>query len=171
MTKKWKKILGGKYEVNVLGQIRFLGGIVKCKNRRNFYKKPFLLKQSTSTNGYKRVTLCKRKQYMVHRLILKAFGGNKQKYVDHINGNPSDNRLVNLRWCSHMENMANQKKKKASKNPYKGVSFRKDRNKWRAYIVKNYKQISLGMFDTAEQARDAYNKGALKYHKNFAKLN
>ena len=56
--------------------------------------------------------------------------------IDHINGNPLDNRKENLRFCRQEENVMNRKKgEKKTSSKYKGVSYRKDRNKWLATIL------------------------------------
>ena len=54
---------------------------------------------------------------------------------------------------------------------FKGVSFMKQKRKWRAYITKNSKFIHLGLFMNAKQAAQAYNKAAKKLFSEFALLN
>ena len=51
---------------------------------------------------------------LVHRLVAEAFIDNPQGYteIDHLNRNKSDNRICNLRWCTHSENMSNSSKHK-----------------------------------------------------------
>lgn len=63
---------------------------------------------SNSTDGYKIVTI-KCKHYYVHRLVAETFLDNPQNKpeIDHINRNPSDNRLENLRWATRSENNRN----------------------------------------------------------------
>ncbi|KAK8871342.1 hypothetical protein M9Y10_007062 [Tritrichomonas musculus] len=60
-------------------------------------------------HGYVYVSM-KRKKYIKHRLIAKQFMPNPDHLpeVDHINNNRSDNRLTNLRWVSHQQNMLNK---------------------------------------------------------------
>ena len=72
-----------------------------------------LKKLNTDTNGYHRVSIRKldrKSNYnaVVHRIVMNSFDYNPNWNIldiDHINGIKSDNRLVNLRWCSHKENM------------------------------------------------------------------
>ncbi len=93
------------------------------------------------------------------------------KQVDHINGNPLDNRRENLRICENAENNRNKGLTKASTSGYKGVSLYKRSGTWRAYIVTNYKQKHLGTFDNPIDAAKAYNVAAIKFHGEFARLN
>ena len=72
--------------------------------------------------------------------------------IDHINKNPSDNRIKNLRDVSQRMNMTNRKKQSNNKSGVTGVSFRGDRNKWRAYITNKGKVVNLGYFDDMKDA-------------------
>ena len=91
--------------------------------------------------------------------------------VDHINNNRLDNRRENLRVCTSQQNNLNVKKYSTSKSKYKGVTFCKNTNKWRAKTKHLGKTISLGYYDTEEEGALAYNKYMLEHHKNFAQLN
>lgn len=110
----------------------------------------------------------KRITHWMHREVLECPQGME---VDHINGNKLDNRKVNLRICSRKENCKNVSKSKINSSGYKGVSFHKQRNKFRAYITIENKQKWLGYYETALEAAIAYNSAALEYYKEFAKLN
>lgn len=98
-------------------------------------------------------------QYKTHRLIWIMFNGSidPNLSIDHINGNPSDNRIENLRLVTHQENHFNKIKTK-------GYCWSKAANKWRAQITLNNKQIYLGLFDNKEDARAAYLKAKKEYH-------
>jgi hypothetical protein len=108
---------------------------------------------------------------MVHvfmsRTILNAPQG---KYVDHINGDPLDNRKCNLRLCSPLENSHNAKISKDNKYGYKGIVLTKYK-RWGARIYPNKKIKWLGTYNTKEEAALAYNEAAKKYFGGFAKLN
>ena len=110
------------------------------------------------------------KQYtiLMHREIMNA---GPKEFIDHINRNTLDNRKQNLRFCNKSKNAMNCKVHKHNTSGYKGVSFLKSINKWRAYIVINNKQIHLGCYLKKEDAALAYNKAAIKYFKEFASLN
>jgi hypothetical protein len=77
--------------------------------------------------------------------------------VDHINGDTNDNHIDNLRVVTHQKNMWNKKN-------IKGYSWKPTHNKWVAYIGFNKKLISLGGFNTEDEARNAYLKAKEIYH-------
>lgn len=103
----------------------------------------------------------------MHRIIL---GLRKDEIVDHRNGSGLDNRRFNLRVCTQRENTKNKHARRGI-SKYKGVGWRKDRSKYDARIVVNYKRIFLGYFDNEIEAAKSYNLAALKYFKQFANLN
>jgi len=122
----------------------------------------------TVWNGYIRVKFLG-KTYGAHRLAwFLVHGVWPTKHIDHINGNSLDNRLINLRECSHKENHGNRKKED-NVSGFKGVSP-KDK-KWQARICHNYKRIYLGLFETAEEAAKAYDAKARELFGRFARPN
>ena len=84
--------------------------------------------------------------------------------VDHINGDGSDNRWENLRLCSRAENNQNQGVSRNSRSGVTGVCFHRPSQRWRAYIVKDYRQTHLGLFATKEEAAAAYRKAKGENH-------
>jgi hypothetical protein len=109
---------------------------------------------------------------LMQRVILEFYGHDLMGLdVDHINGNPLDNRKCNLRVVSHQENCFNRKLSKNNSTGYKGVSIFRPNGKYKASIKVNYKQIHLGYFETPEDAALAYNNAATKYFGEFARLN
>ena len=97
------------------------------------------------------------------RILLSAPAGMQ---VDHINGNPLDNRRENLRLCTASQNMMNQKLRKGKKLP-KGVS----RTSCSRYIARaTYKGITynLGVYVTPELAHTAYKQKAEELVGDFA---
>ncbi|EPM6208278.1 MULTISPECIES: HNH endonuclease [Enterobacter cloacae complex] len=111
--------------------------------------------------------------YLAHRIAWISLHGEipPGKYIDHINGNPLDNSIKNLRLCTHQQNMMNRKMHKNNSTGLKGVYFdgsRSGPNKWRAQIRVEGKKVSVGRFATKEEAHSAYLKASQKYHGQFA---
>lgn len=107
-----------------------------------------------------------RKKVLLHRHILSGV-----KFVDHINGDRRDCRRKNLRECTAGQNQWNSKTPKNNTSGYKGVSFRKDRNRFRAQISCNGKTYRLGSFLSAKKAAKAYDLAAKELHGKYARLN
>lgn len=121
-------------------------------------------------SGYWEVCL-KGITYKAHRIIYllqnKISPGNF--IIDHANGKKD---IFNLRLADHVQNCHNRGKcKSKTSSKYKGVYWSKQRQKWKARIYVNKKQIWLGYFKKENDAALAYNKAALKYLGNFAFLN
>lgn len=103
----------------------------------------------------------------LHHLVVSAPPGMQR---DHINGNRLDNRRENLRVCTHAENGKN-KKPRAGRSLFKGVSWRPDKGLFAAGIRANGRRLHLGYFRTEQDAASAYNDAAVKYYGEFASLN
>jgi hypothetical protein len=103
----------------------------------------------------------------MHRRIMGLPGKSKLE-VDHINGDPLDNRKANLRICTHAENLRNQKMKKHNRSGLKGVHFHKQSGRWRSIIKVEGKSISLGLFETKDLAHQAYCDAAKRFFGEFA---
>lgn len=110
----------------------------------------------------------KRTLYM-HRLIMNC---SESSYVDHVDGNPLNNRRENLRICSQSQNNMNRNKTEGNfSSRYKGVSFDKERNKWVMRLQKDGKCIIRKRFEKELDAAVFYNEMALKVYGEFAVLN
>lgn len=105
------------------------------------------------------------KNYKAHRLAwLYIYGHFPDSGIDHINEDPNDNRIVNLRIATSKENSQNITSPRSdNKSGYRGVYYA-ERNKWRASIRINGKLKHLGYFDTPEKAYEAYLDAKRKYH-------
>lgn len=107
--------------------------------------------------------------YQAHRLVwLHVHGVWPEAVLDHIDGNPTNNRLENLRPATRAENNRNKIGKGVT--PYKGITREPGTNRWVAQIQLGKKNHRLGSFDTPELAHAAYCEAAARYHGAFAKL-
>lgn len=104
-----------------------------------------------------------------HRIAwFKHYGVWPEGQIDHINGIKHDNRISNLRVATHSQNCWNKPKQSNNTSGFKGVTFHKTTCKYHARICANKKSISLGYYQTAEEASNAYVKAAGELHGQFA---
>jgi len=125
---------------------------------KNSFMKIGDLAGGINTYGYWIVSI-DNKHYMSHRLAWVYINGSCPSHlqVDHINGDKSDNRINNLRLCNAIENQQNIKTCRViTKSRLLGAHKHSRSNKWSAQIKVNKKYIYIGLFDTPEEAHQAY---------------
>lgn len=120
--------------------------------------------QWTMREGEYPATLIGRSYQGMHRLIMGAFL-HEDVIIDHINGNPRDNRKSNLRRCNRFENQQNRKTNKGNTLP-KGIQQMPNGN-YRVRVQAFGKRYSLGAYPTLEEAVEARNKHAQEMHGEF----
>lgn len=91
--------------------------------------------------------------------------------VDHKDRIKLNDNISNLRNCTHAQNMQNQSKTVAGTSKYIGVYWDRVRKRYTVEINANGSKYFLGRFKDEDEAGRAYDKGAKKYHKEFATLN
>lgn len=112
-----------------------------------------------------------KKLYKAHRVAwFYVHGRWPEHLLDHINGNPTDNRLCNLREVNNRQNAMNMRLKPNTKSGLKGAFYVNHLDKWGATIRVDGKPLILGYFKTPEEAHHAYLEAAKKYHGEFACL-
>jgi hypothetical protein len=124
-------------------------------------------------NGYVVLQIL-RKKYFAHHMAWAIHYGEFANYVEHKNRDRRDNRIENLRLSTHQQNTFNRGIYANNTSGFKGVRYdnRKwHKKRWYAIIYVSGRPISLGYYDTAEEAAHAYNQAALKYFGEFACLN
>jgi len=106
--------------------------------------------------------------YRCNRLAwLYVHGELPTSLVDHINLDPLDHRIANLRLATKAQNSANATKRKHNTSGFKGVFRRGDR--WRAQISSQKVKYFLGSYSTPEAAHAAYTNAARRLHGEFAR--
>lgn len=119
-----------------------------------------------ANGGYRYIGVDGRK-YLGHRLAwLYVHGRWAKEHVDHINGDPSDNRFCNLREASAVQNAHNTRNRQ-NKSGFKGV--RQRGNRFLASIIADSRIYQLGSFGTAEEAHAAYVAAVDRLHGVFAR--
>jgi len=110
----------------------------------------------------------KSKRYMLHRVIFLMFYGKLSQVIDHIDGNPSNNKIENLRSATQQENCYNSALRTNNTSGFKGVNWHKLRSKWKVEIRINGKKQHFGLFEDLELAALVAQEARNKYHKEFA---
>jgi len=106
--------------------------------------------------------------YMAHRLAwFYCFKEWPENIIDHIDQNPSNNALDNLREADKRTNSYNSGKRATNTSGIKGAYFDKRRNKFYSSMTINGIHKFLGYYDTVEEAGQAYINAAKQLHKEF----
>ncbi len=110
------------------------------------------------------------KLVFAHRLAwLYVHGEWPRKYIDHVNGDRSDNRITNLREATKAENARNRAISKSNSLGLKGITFDKAIGKYKARIELDGRRKTLGLFNCPTAAHLAYCKAAREHFGDFAR--
>ena len=163
----WKAIPGyeGLYEVSDQGRVRSF----VVSRRTGFMTDPHPMRLHTrKRDGYQTVGLVKngcRKVSKVHQLVAAAFlppRPSENHDPDHENGVRADNRAVNLRWLSKKQNSWNNNAPRSESGVVGVYRSDKGRRPWRACVMRHGRYVSVGTYDTIEQAKAARDVAAAK---------
>lgn len=139
---------------------------------RNYNTMPGKILRGCKRRGKRIVCIPgEKREYAYHRLIFTWHHGFTSSNIDHVNRNPQDNRIENLRPCNQSQNVANSLKRRKNKSGFKGVSWSAHANMWRTSITVRGKSINLGYFDNLINAARAYDKAASDAFGSFACTN
>ena len=130
---------------------RYAGTIAGCKG----------------SHGYWFISIDNQKQ-RAHRLAFLFVHGVVPKYIDHIDHDPLNNRIDNLRGVTHKQNCRNQVIRKNNSSGVTGVYWRKDINRWAAQIMVDDRCIPLGTYKVKADAVKSRREADKEYgfHKN-----
>lgn len=103
------------------------------------------------------------KLFLSHRVIWKWAHGIEPLHIDHIDGDPGNNQLENLRSVSHSENLKNSRLRSDNKTGVCGVKFIEETGRFRAILRQNGRSIHIGCFGTLDEAATARLEASGKY--------
>lgn len=120
--------------------------------------------------GYLRINMFNEPR-LVHRLVFLYMTGKLPHFVDHINGDRSDNRWKNLRGVDDLSSARNVGMYKNNKSGVKGVHFDKRRKRWQVNIASGNREKSLGSYVSFDDAVKARRKAErdMKFHPNHGR--
>lgn len=117
--------------------------------------------------GYVRITIGRGRRYRAHRLAWFYVTGEWPiGDIDHIDGNRSNNCFANLRAVSRQVNLQNRKKRNPlnTKSGLIGAVWSEAAKRWTSRIRAGGKLVYLGLFDTPEEAHNAYVAAKRRLH-------
>ena len=142
-------------------------GLLRWRVKRSWNVEVGSVAGSINSDGY-RVLRFDGRIYQAHRVVwLLERGEWPSGQIDHINGDRLDNRVENLRDVSGSINTQNQRRpQKNNKGGYLGVYYQKltPSRPWAACISIDGRRVTLGRYDTPEQAHAAYVEAKRKNH-------
>lgn len=121
-------------------------------------------------DGYISIRINK-KLYLAHRLAwLYVYGEFPKVGIDHIDGNPSNNSIQNLRNANQSQNCCNARLRTDNTSGHKGVTWTHKILKWRAECYLSGKKYQIGYFYSLEEAVKARNNFTMKLHGEFFRV-
>lgn len=109
------------------------------------------------------------KNYLAHRLIYLMHHGNMPKFIDHIDGDKTNNKIENLRPCELVQNSWNAKISVKNTSGVKNVMWHKRDCKWQVTVSIGGRQKHFGYYDDLDLAELVAIEARNKYHKQFAR--
>ncbi len=150
-----RKLRNDLTQEDLRGRIIYLSGSGKFYNAITGYE------VGNNKRGIYSYIEVRGRKYLAHRLAwLYVYGQWPHSLIDHIDGNPRNNEISNLREATDVENHQNTK--------CRGFHFCRRNQKYRAQITIEKQRRYLGYFDTPEQARAAYEAASQQHFGKFS---
>jgi hypothetical protein len=105
---------------------------------------------------------------LAHRIIFAMHHGYLPEFVDHIDGNPANNRIENLREATKAENCRNSKTPTHNTSGVKNVSWYKANKKWSVHLMVQKRKRFFGLYDDLELAELVAHEARSKFYGAFA---
>lgn len=108
-----------------------------------------------------------------HRIVWVLMNGRDLPpgaEIDHIDGNPSNNKWSNLRLATAQQNKRNMRRPDSNTSGVKGVTFRRNRGQWQAQMSVDNRCVYLGSFERFEDAVNARRAAEQKHFGEFARI-
>lgn len=109
------------------------------------------------------------KRYFTHRIVFAMFHGELPEYVDHIDNNPLNNKIENLRKVDASQSQWNTRKQKNNTSGMKGVSYHKKSRAWRVRVSAKNREYCLGYFKDIDDAMRVAVEARKNIHGVYAK--
>jgi hypothetical protein len=140
------------------------------ENACNAWNGRFSGKEAGCHHQDRNIVIITFKQAVIPRyhIVWALHNGAWPDLIDHWNNDSTDDRIENLRSCTHAQNAANRRIDRRNKSGYKGVWWDNKFQKWIAQTSVNKKRMYIGSFPTAEEAHDAYVEFAKQRFGEFA---
>jgi hypothetical protein len=156
-------------------------GILYWKERpREHFKRDWIFKhwnkrysgqRASSRSGKYAVVSINKIRYQEHSIVFLMHHGYLPKIIDHIDNNPQNNCIENLREASYSENLQNAKKPKSNTSGAKNVFWSKQKQKWYVRFYLNKKGKHFGFYDDFELAELVAYEAREKHFGKFARHN
>lgn len=108
--------------------------------------------------------------YLRHRLIWLYVNGSLPSGIDHVNGVKGDDRIDNLRAATQAQNVTNSRRPSTNKSGVKGVHWHPQSKRWRVQIGYDKRKEHIGLYETIDEAAQAYAEAARRKYGQFARL-
>jgi hypothetical protein len=137
-------------------------------------ERPLLGQEAGTRNrGYKMIKIKGYQQVGAHRLAWVYVHGTIPPglEIDHIDGDPSNNAIANLRLATSSQQKMNKRVQRNNRSGLKGAFYHAAHKgkKWRSQIRVDGRVVFLGYFHTAEEAHQAYAKACVEHYGEFAR--